>query len=191
MAEVETGDITFPIQDSSVAQDSVLIGNINMELLSIATSAGGLELTVDTLKEFGLGNPGGQFENMDLSVMNRSKVFTQVEVSQIAEVTRGDLHFEDKLSDQKKQSFQLVDQISRVGPTGTAILVLGVSDQTYSTTQEFEWQASLPGRTGNIYITEILAEETVYLELYGKVTPDFYGQYQFTVRPTLKISAVR
>jgi len=29
------------------------------------------------------------------------------------------------------------------------------------------------------------------LNLYGKVTPDFYGEYQFTVRPTLKISAVQ
>ena len=191
LAEVEMGDVTFPIQDSSAAQDSVLTGNINVELLSIALPAGGLEFTVDTLREFSLDNPGGQFEDMDLPIMNRSKVPIQVEVSQVAEVTKGDLHFEDKFSDQEKQSFQLVDQISKVGPMGTAILVLGVSGQIYSTAQEFERQAFLPGRTGSIYITEIPAEETVHLKLYGKVAPDFYGQYQFTVRPTLKISAAR
>ena len=88
LAEAEMGDVTFPIQDSSAAQDSVLTGNINVELLSIALPAGGLEFTVDTLREFSLDNPGGQFEDMDLPVMNRSKVPIQVEVSQVAEVTK-------------------------------------------------------------------------------------------------------
>ena len=54
LAEAEMGDVTFPIQDSSAAQDSVLTGNINVELLSIALPAGGLEFTVDTLREFSL-----------------------------------------------------------------------------------------------------------------------------------------
>ena len=190
-AEAEIGDVSFLIQESSAAQDSVLTGNINVELLSIALPAGGLEFTVDTLKEFSLDNPGSQFEDMDLPIRNYSKVPIQVEVSQVAEVTKGDLHFEDKFSDQEKQSFQLVDQISKVGPMGTAILALGVSGQTYGSVQEFERQAFLPGRSGSIYITEIPAEGTIHLRLYGKVAPDFYGKYQFTVRPTLKISAAR
>ena len=33
LAEAEMGDVTFPIQDSSAAQDSVLTGSINVELL--------------------------------------------------------------------------------------------------------------------------------------------------------------
>lgn len=190
-AEAEIGDVIFPIQESSAAQDSVLTGNINVELLSIALPAGGLEFTVDTQEEFRLDNPGLQFEDMDLPIINRSKVPIQVEVIQVAEVTERDLHFENKFSDQEVQSFQLVDRISKVGPMGTAILALGVSGQTYGNAQEFERQAFLPGRTGSIYITEIPAEGTAHLRLYGKVAPDFYGKYQFTVRPTIKISAVR
>ena len=191
LAETEMGDVTFPIQDSSAEQNSVLTGNINVELLSIALPAGGLEFTVDTQEEFRLDNPGLQFEDMDLPIINRSKVPIQVEVSQIAEVTERDLRFEEKFSDQEKQSFQLVDQISKVGPMGTAILVLGVSGQTYGSVQEFERQAFVPGRADSIFITKIPAEETTHLRLYGKVAPDFYGKHQFTVRPTLKISAVR
>ena len=87
LAETEMGDVTFPIQDSSAEQNSVLTGNINVELLSIALPAGGLEFTVDTQEEFRLDNPGLQFEDMDLPIINRSKVPIQVEVSQIAEVT--------------------------------------------------------------------------------------------------------
>lgn len=128
---------------------------------------------------------------MDLLITNRFKIPIQAEISQMAEMAEGDLHFEGKPLDQGKQSFQLVGQIPRIGPMGTAILALGVSGQTYSTIREFEQQVFLSGRTDSIYIMEVPAEETVYLKLYGKVAPDSYGQYQFTIRPTLEISTVR
>ena len=40
-------------------------------------------------------------------------------------------------------------------------------------------------------MAEIPAEQETVIKLYGKVAPDFYGEYEFTVKPTLKISAAR
>ena len=101
-----------------------------------------------------------------------------------------DVRFSEKFSDYVDQSFRLVDTISGVGPPGTAILVLGDSSRRYSSSEEFERYAILPGRTG-IFVAEIPAEDQAVIKLYGKAAPDFYGEFEFTVRPTLKISAVR
>ncbi len=68
--------------------------------------------------------------------------------------------------------------------------MLGKRNQTYASRREFERHAICPGKE-NIPVAEIGAEATVELQIYGKVAADFYGAYQFTVRPTLKISTVK
>ena len=80
--------------------------------------------------------------------------------------------------------------IAETEAPGRAILVLGRRNQTYTSSREFEQYAICPGRTG-IPVAEIGAEERADLQIYGKATADFYGAYQFTVKPTLKISTVK
>ena len=189
--EAGTEEVTFSPEESSASADSRVTGHIRVELISVVMPAGGLEFQVDTKAPFQVENPGAQIQSPGIQIRNLSVVPVRLEISQVAEIKDEDVKFSEKFSDQAEQSFQLVDQISKVGPMGTAILALGVSGQTYGSVQEFERQAFLPGRSGSIYITEIPAEGTIHLRLYGKVAPDFYGKYQFTVRPTLKISAAR
>ena len=69
------------------------------------------------------------------------------------------------------------------------ILVLGASGVSYSSEADFEQYALLPGRR-DIFVARIEANGSTDLNLYGKISPDFYGEYEFTVSPTLKISTV-
>ena len=68
--------------------------------------------------------------------------------------------------------------------------MLGTAGQTYRSEADFEQYAICPGKT-DILVADLEAEEEAGLQIYGKVAADFYGAYQFTVRPVLKISAVR
>ena len=191
--ETVTEEVEFPYEDSKTDQNSILTGNVKVELISVALPAGGFDFEIDTEKEFSLDNPGNQIRDAALPITNYSMVTVQVEISEVDDMKDTDVIFQPPFTDQIKQSFQLVDQISRVGPngTGTAILVLGVSGATYATPQAFEQNAMIPGRKTSIFITEIPAQGTRYLSLYGKAAPDFFGEYSFTVRPTIKISAAR
>ena len=88
------------------------------------------------------------------------------------------------------KDFVLAETVEETEKPGRAILVLGKRNQTYASRREFERHAICPGKE-NIPVAEIGAEATVELQIYGKVAADFYGAYQFTVRPTLKISTVK
>ncbi|EHI60404.1 MAG: hypothetical protein ACLTC4_18915 [Hungatella hathewayi] len=187
---VDTEEITFKPEDSGASRDSVLTGSIKVELISVELPAGGIEFQVNTDIPFHADNPGAQIQGPDIHVANHSVVPVKLEISQVADVGEGDVVFSPQFSEQVEQTFRLVDKVSGTGPPGSAILVLGVAGTRYGSEQEFEKYAIVPGRQ-NIFITDIPAEESRELNLYGKVTPDFYGEYQFTVRPTLKISAVQ
>ena len=188
--QVESGNLVFKPEESSGSRESTLTGNIRVELISVELPAGGIEFQVTPEIPFRPEEPGAQIQGPDILVANRSVVPVKLEISQVAEIGQEDVVFSPRFSDQVEQSFQLVDKVSGTGPPGSAILVLGVAGATYTSTQEFEQYAIVPGKR-NIFITNIPAEESCRLNLYGKVTPDFYGEYQFTVRPTLKISAVQ
>lgn len=185
----QMGEMTFEYDESSASADSRVIGNIRVELISVVMPAGGLEFQVDTKAPFRVENPGAQIQSPGIQIRNLSVVPVKLEISQVAEIKEEDVKFSEKFSDQEKQSFQLVDRISGVGKSGTAILVLGEENKRYSE-ESFEKDAIIPGKK-DIFITDIPAEEARTLKLYGKVAPDFYGEYQFTVRPTLKISAIQ
>lgn len=187
---VERGDLVFNPEESSASSDSTLTGSIKVELISVELPAGGIEFQVTPEIPFQLEDPGAQIQGPEIHVANHSVVPVKLEIFQVAEVGAEDVIFSPKFSDQAEQSFRLVDTVSGTGPPGSAILVLGVRGTRYGSEQEFERQAIVPGKRG-IFITDIPAEESRELNLYGKVTPDFYGEYQFTVRPTLKISAVQ
>ena len=187
--EAASGELEFDPEESSASADSKVTGHIKVELISVEMPAGDFEFQIDPTIPFQLANPGEQIQSPGIRIRNRSVVPVKLEISSVADIKDEDVRFMEKFADTMEQSFQLVDRISGVGPPGTAILVLGVEGQTYSETS-FEQDAILPGKQ-NIYITDIPAEEERTLELYGKAAPDFYGAYQFTVRPTLKISAVQ
>ena len=187
--EAGTEEITFSPDESSASADSRVTGHIRVELISVVMPAGGLEFQVDTKAPFQVENPGAQIQSPGIQIRNLSVVPVRLEISQVAEIKDEDVKFSEKFSDQAEQSFQLVDRISSVGASGTAILVLGEENRRYSEAS-FEKDAIMPGKK-NIFITDIPAEETRTLKLYGKAAPDFYGEYQFTVRPTLKISAIQ
>ena len=188
--EAGTEEITFSPDESSASADSRVTGHIRVELISVVMPAGGLEFQVDTKIPFQVDNPGAQIQSPGIQIRNLSVVPVKLEISSVPEVGAQDVRFSEKFSDYVDQSFRLVDTISGVGPPGTAILVLGDSSRRYSSSEEFERYAILPGRTG-IFVAEIPAEGEAVLKLYGKVAPDFYGAFEFTVRPTLKISTVR
>lgn len=188
--ETRTEEVTFnPEESSSASADSKVTGHIRVELISVVMPAGGLEFQVDTKIPFQVDNPGAQIQSPGIQIRNLSVVPVKLEISQVAEIKDEDVKFSEKFSDQVEQSFQLVDRISSVGASGTAILVLGEENRRYNEAS-FEKDAIMPGKK-NIFITDIPAEEARTLKLYGKVAPDFYGEYQFTVRPTLKISAIQ
>ena len=187
--KTESGELTFYPQESSASADSTVKGYIKVELISVEMPAGGLEFQVDTEAPFGMESPGEQIQSPGICIRNRSVVPVRLEIAQVADIRDEDVHFSKKFSDGADQSFRLVDRIAGVGEPGTAILVLGLSGKEYSEAA-FEQDAIVPGKK-DIFLTDIPAEEERTLELYGKVAPDFYGSYQFTVRPTLKISAVQ
>lgn len=134
-AEPDMEEVTFPYEESSASRESILTGTIRVELISVSLPAGGFEFEVDTGGEFSLDNPGGQFGGSGIPITNRSMVPVQVEITHVAEMTDADLKFQDRYTDDVEQSFRLVDRIAKVGPLGTAILVMGVEGQTYQSAQ--------------------------------------------------------
>ncbi len=183
--------------NESRSVDTELLGTIDVALLSVTMPADGFEFQVNPADDFDAAtNPGGQITSpTNLTVTNNSVVPVLLEIAEVADIETGDVDFHgEKFPGGPDQSFRLVDQISKVGNPGTAILVLGIENVHYRDNADFEQYAIYPGRTG-IEIARLTAVgtagESATLQLYGKVAADFYGSYQFTVRPTLKISAVR
>ena len=172
--------------------DTELVGKIKVNLISVAMPSDGFDFQVYPEREFDAVNcPDGQIVGPDrLEVTNHSVVPVRLEISRVEDIRADDVVFAEKFPGGPEQSFRLLDSLSGVGPPGTALLVLGISDKHYTSREEFEQYAICPGKP-NIPVADLEAEETVSLKLYGKVAPDFYGAYRFTVRPTLKISALK
>lgn len=187
----EMGTVEFLSEESSASAESELRGRIKVDLISVELPAGGLEFNINASAPFSLSDPGGQIQSPAIRVANHSVVPVQVEISQVAEIVEKDVRFSPKFGDGNgpEQKFQLMDRLSRVGEPGTAILVLGTSGTVYASERDFEQYAILPGKK-DIFVTRIEANGSADLNLYGKISPDFYGEYEFTVRPTMKISTV-
>lgn len=185
----EMGTVEFVYDESSASAESELRGKIRVDLIAVELPAGGFEFNIDTTEPFSPENPGEQIQSPAIRVANHSVVPVKVEISQVAEIESEDVRFSPKFGNGPDQSFQLLDRVSEVGAPGTAILVLGASGASYRSEAEFEQYAILPGRK-DIYVTRIEANGSTDLNLYGKVSPDFYGEYEFTVTPTIKISTV-
>lgn len=185
----ETGIIEFQNQESSASAESELKGTIKVDLISVELPAGGFDFNIDTTMPFSPQSPGGQIQSPAIRVANHSVVPVKVEISQVAEMDDSDVNFAPRFGAGPEQKFQLLGKISGVGAPGTAILVLGVSGAVYRNEADFEQYALLPGRK-DIFVTRLEALDSKDLSLYGKVAADFYGSYDFTVRPTLKISTV-
>lgn len=187
---VELGGIELnPEEEESASVPMEMKATLMASLISVAMPADGFEFQVNPEASFDLSDPAGQITSPDVKIENRSVVPVKLEISQV-EVREDEIRFSEKFSNDYVQSFKLVDTLSEVGPPGTAILVLGMENRQYRSSREFEHYAICPGKTG-IYVAEIEAGGTTTLKLYGKAAPDFYGSYEFTVRPTLKISAVQ
>ena len=189
-AGVVSGDIELNPEDGSASVPVEMKATVTASLISVSLPADGFEFTVDPEQPFDISAPAAQITSPDVTIVNHSVVPVKLEIADVPEVGEADVRFSEKFSDYAEQTFRLVDTISGVGPPGTAILVLGTRDRRYGNDEEFEHYAIRPGRTG-IFVAEIPAEGEAVLKLYGKVAPDFYGAFEFTVRPTLKISTVR
>ena len=185
----EMGTLEFPVDESSATAKSELRGKIKVDLISVELPAGGFEFNIDTTEPFSPEYPGEQIQSPVIRVANHSVVPVKVEISQVAEISEEDIRFSPKFGSGPEQKFQLLDKVSKVGDPGTAILVLGASGVSYSSEADFEQYALLPGRR-DIFVARIEANGSTDLNLYGKISPDFYGEYEFTVSPTLKISTV-
>ena len=61
--ETVTEEVEFPYEDSKTDQNSILTGNVKVELISVALPAGGFDFEIDTEKEFSLANPGNQIRD--------------------------------------------------------------------------------------------------------------------------------
>ena len=187
--EAVTRETGFEAGDGAADVKSELTGTIKVELISVELPVGGIEFEVDPSQPFSLATPGEQIQSPVIRVANHSVVPVKVEISQVAEISEEDIRFSPKFGSGPEQKFQLLDKVSKVGDPGTAILVLGASGVSYSSEADFEQYALLPGRR-DIFVARIEANGSTDLNLYGKISPDFYGEYEFTVSPTLKISTV-
>jgi len=191
LEDTQETEVVFPRQQGTKAVKTELTGNIEVSLISVTLPSDGFEFQVNPAATFdAVDNPGGQIVcpgPESLKVTNNSVVAVRLE---IASVEAGDVVFEETFEGGPGHSFQLVDRVSKVNGFGRAILVLGRADRRYTSEADFEQYALYPGRTG-IPVTELKAGESAGLQLYGTAEADFYGEYQFTVKPILKISAVR
>ncbi len=185
--------IKFPVEEESREVETELRGTIEVSLISAALPSD-VEFSVDPEGSFdAASNPGGQIKSpspTEFKIINQSVVPVRLEISEVGEMQPGDMTFAKAFSGGPSQNFQLVDRISKVGAYGTAILVLGPAGKTYRSDADFEQYAICPGKR-DILVADLAAGEEAGLQIYGKVAADFYGAYQFTVRPVLKISAVR
>ena len=189
----EETKVEISMMEGSHSVETELQGTIEVSLISAALPSD-VEFGVDPEGRFdATANPGGQIQGpspTEFRIRNNSVVPVRLEIAEVEELRQGDVVFSEAFAGGPVQSFRLVDRISEVEEYGTAILVLGTRDRRYGNNEEFEHYAIRPGRTG-IFVAEIPAEGEAVLKLYGKVAPDFYGAFEFTVRPTLKISTVR
>lgn len=188
--------VTFPKTDGSHEVPTELKGVIEVSLIS-ATLPSDVEFGVNPERNFTLDDPGAQMDNPSpdkFTVTNHSAVPVRLEIASVDYLKPGDVTFASLKGDYDNgpgQAFRLVDRISEVNAYGTAILVLGEAGAAYRSGGEFEQYAICPGKVGIPVAERIEAESAAKLQIYGKVMADFYGEYQFTVRPTLKISTVR
>lgn len=187
-------EVSIPLGAGRQGVKSELTGTVEVSLISVTMPADGFEFQVNPEAPFhAVTDPGGQIMCPDpsmLRVTNNSVVPVRVEISEVPELAEEDIFFSDKFPGGAEQSFRLVEKVSEASQTGTAILVLGKAGQRYASESDFEQYAIFPGKTG-IRVADLEAGESAGLQLYGKAAADFYGEYQFTVRPMLKISAVR
>lgn len=186
----EESEVVFDNLDGTKDVETELTGNIDVTIISVILPSD-VDFTIDPKAEFNARtSPAGQINSPDnLAVTNNSVVPVRLEIADVSEIRPGDMKFAEAFPGSPVQSFRLVDRISEAEKPGTAILVLGRKDRTYISESDFEQYAICPGKKA-IPVTDMAAEETVELSIYGKAAADFYGAYQFTVRPTLKISAV-
>ena len=187
--QAETKEFEFVMESSSTEVVSELKGTIKVELISVELLAGGFDFNIDPEAAFSPQSPGGQIQSPLIRVANHSVVPVKLEISQVPEIKKEDVVYAPKFGAGPEQSFRLSGKVSETTAPGTAILVLGTAGTTYRSEADFEQYAILPGRT-NIPVTELEAHGSRDLKLYGKASADFYGAYQFTVSPTLKISTV-
>ncbi len=193
-APAESEAVTFPMTETEHAVKTELLGTVDVSLISVTMPSDGFEFQMNPEAPFDVReNPGGQILCPDASILkveNHSVVPVRLEISEVAKMEDGDTVFSGTFPGGPEQSFRLVDKISAVKDYGSAILVLGRAGMTYENEADFEQYAIYPGKSG-IRITDLKAGESAGLQLYGKAMADFYGEYRFTVKPTLKISAVR
>ncbi|MBS5065582.1 MAG: hypothetical protein KHZ58_17605 [Hungatella hathewayi] len=189
----EETKVEISMMEGSHSVETELQGTIEVSLISAALPSD-VEFGVDPEGRFdATANPGGQIQGpspTEFRIRNNSVVPVRLEIAEVEELRQGDVVFSEAFAGGPVQSFRLVDRISEVEEYGTAILVLGTAGRTYGSDADFEQYAICPGKKG-ILITDLGAEEEAGLQIYGKVSADFYGAYQFTIRPVLKISAVR
>lgn len=187
-------EVVLPVTAGQKEVKTELTGTVEVSLISVTMPSDGFEFQLNPEGPFNaVTNPGGQIVCPDpsaLKVTNHSVVPVRLEISEVAQLGKGDISFSEAFPGGPEQSFRLVEKISEVNRLGTAILVLGRAGMSYADNADFEQYAIYPGKTG-IRIMDLEAGESAGLQLYGKAEGDFYGEYQFTVRPTLKISAVR
>ncbi len=190
---VEETTIRFPAEEESHEVETEIRGTIEVSLISAALPSD-VEFSINPNGSFdAVLNPGGQIQSpspTEFKIINNSVVPVRLEIAEVGEIRPGDLAFTESYPGGPPQNFRLVDQVSKVNAYGTAILVLGPAGKTYHSDADFEQYAICPGRR-DILVADLEAEEEAGLQIYGKAAADFYGGYQFTVRPVLKISAVR
>ena len=187
-------ELSFDMALGIKSLETEMFGTIAVSLISVTLPSDGVEFQVNPDAGFDARtNPGGQIIGPDASnfkVINNSVVPVRREIAEVGAVGAGDVTFSETFPGGPVQAFRLVERVSEVKEPGTAILVLGRSDRHYTGDADFEQYAIYPGKRG-IPITDLQAGEDAGLQIYGKAAADFYGAYQFTVKPTLKISAVR
>lgn len=187
-------ELSFDVSLGKKSLETEMFGTIAVSLISVTLPSDGVEFQVNPDAGFDARtNPGGQIIGPDASnfkVINNSVVPVRLEIAEVGAVGAGDVTFSETFPGGPVQSFRLVERVSEVKEPGTAILVLGRADRRYTGDADFEQYAIYPGKKG-IPITDLQAGEDAGLQIYGKAAADFYGAYQFTVKPTLKISAVR
>ncbi len=187
--EAVTRETGFEAGDGAADVKSELTGTIKVELISVELPVGGIEFEVDPSQPFSLANPGGQIRSPSIQIANHSVIPVKLQIAKVPEVEH--VSFAPAFEGGPEQKFRLYGTLSEVDAQeyGAGILVLGTEDGIYTKESEFERCAILPGMEP-VTVTNVEAWGTQKLKLYGKVKPDFYGDFQFTVTPMLKISAV-
>lgn len=183
-----TSNIELDPDDGSIPIPVEMNTNITASLISVSLPANGFRFVIDPAQGFNVNRPSTQVTSPDVTAINRSMVPVELEIASVPEVE--DVKFSDKSSDYVEQSFQLIDHIPGVEPPGTTILVLGAQDRQYGSSEGLKHYAICPERTG-IFAAGIPAEQETVTKLCGRVAPDFCREYELTVKPTLKIGAVR